>query len=106
MKIAKNKKHSHIGGKQKYKTLRQAYSQLLVESPQFVSLFTRVGVEPQISLCDLTGLQARYVCPRTHLLYHGPEVYTKIRDMSMDTALAHAKIRALGKEFDPFSRRP
>lgn len=104
MKVKKNREKSQLGARLKYKTLRQACSQLTIESPGFVSLFTRISTEPQIGLCDITGMKFHYVCPRTGIQFHSVEVYSKLREMSMDTALVYAKIRALGRQFNPFIR--
>lgn len=91
--------------KAKSKTLKQLYSQLQIESPMFVSLFTRVSVRPQIKLCDLTGLEARYVCPRTGLQYHSIEVYEKIREMPTETAQIFGNVRTLGRNISPFNKK-
>ncbi|KAI5172718.1 INO80 complex subunit C [Nematocida sp. LUAm3] len=82
----------------KSKTLKQLYGKIIVEAPRFVSIFTRVSVWPQIQLCDLTGLRAKYVCPRTNLRYHSAEVYERIRNMPTDTAHILGGIRALGHD--------
>ncbi|KAI5180306.1 INO80 complex subunit C [Nematocida sp. AWRm80] len=81
----------------KNKTLKQVYHRLSIESPIFVSLFNKVSVQPQIQLCDITGLKAHYICPRTTVQYHSLEVYERIRELSIEGALAVSGIRALGK---------
>ncbi|KAI5189338.1 INO80 complex subunit C [Nematocida sp. AWRm77] len=92
-------------GRVKNKTLKQMYARLSIESPFFVSLFTRVSVMPQIQLCDITGLKAHYVCPRTGLHYHSMEVYERIRELSIDTAQSIGKVRSLGKDMSPFGKK-
>lgn len=91
--------------KGKNKTLKQMYAKLAVESPFFVSLFTRVSVRPQLQLCDITGLKAYYVCPRTGLQYHSAEVYERIRELPIDSAQYIGRVRTLGKDLSPFGRR-
>lgn len=92
-------------GKWKNKTLKQLYGRLVVESPLFISLFTRISTKPQIQLCDITGLQAHYLCPRTGLQYHSAEVYERIREMTTDTAQLIGKVRTLGKDSTSFLKR-
>ncbi|KAI5187385.1 INO80 complex subunit C [Nematocida homosporus] len=93
-----------VSARPKSKTLKQVYNRLLVESPLFVSLFTRVSNRPTPELCDLTGLAAHYRCPRTGLQYHSAEVYERIREMSTDTAQRIGKLRHLGKEANIFGK--
>lgn len=103
--ITKLRKRQADRTKNKWKTLKQAHSQLLLESPAFVALFTRISIEPQLKLCDITGMKGRYVCPRTRVQFHNADVYTKLREMSMDAALTYAGIRTIGRAFNPFARK-
>ncbi|OAG29531.1 INO8 complex subunit C [Nematocida displodere] len=91
--------------KSKNKTLKQSYNKLLVESPLFISMFTRVSTRPTLKLCDLVGLEAHYLCPRTGLQYHSVEVYERIREMSTDTAHMVGRIRTLGVDSNSFGRK-
>lgn len=91
--------------KSKSKTLKQAYTKLTVESPLFVSLYTKIARHPQLKLCDITGLEAHYICPRTGNQYHSMEVYERIRSMTTDMAHKVGAIRTLGKDTGPFGKR-
>jgi len=89
----------------KSKTLKQLYGRLTLESPMFVSLFTRVSTKPTIQLCDFTGLKAKYICPKTGLQYHSAEVYERLREMPIDVAQMVGKFRTLGKEVSIFCKK-
>lgn len=89
----------------KNKTLKQLQSKISAEYPLYASLFTRISVKPQIQLCDITGLPAKYVCPRTGLQYNSKKVYARIREMPTDSAHTLGSIRQLGKDLSILNKK-
>ncbi|KAI5192816.1 INO80 complex subunit C [Nematocida minor] len=89
----------------KNKTLKQLQTRIAAEYPSYASLFTRVSVEPQLQLCDITGLPAKYVCPRTGLQYSSSKVYSKIREIPTEHAQILGSIRQLGKELSALTKK-
>lgn len=89
----------------KNKTLKQLSSRIAVEYPMYYSLFSRISIKPQIKLCDITGLPAKYICPRTGLQYCNSKIYSRIREMPTDTAQIIGGIRQIGKELAKQNRK-
>lgn len=89
----------------KNRTLKQLQGRIASESPLYASLFTKVSVQPQLQLCDITGLPAKYICPRTGLQYNSSKVYAKIREMPTESAQILGSIRQIGKELSTLTKK-
>ncbi|KAI5161568.1 INO80 complex subunit C [Nematocida ausubeli] len=89
----------------KNKTLKQLQARIASESPLYTALFNRVSVKPQLQLCDITGLPAKYVCPKTGLQYNSCKVYKKIREMPTEAAQTLGSVRQLGKELSTLTKK-
>ncbi|EIJ89550.1 INO80 complex subunit C [Nematocida parisii] len=89
----------------KNKTLKQLHARISSESPLYIALFNRVSVKPQLQLCDITGLHAKYVCPKTGLQYSSCQVYERLREMPTENAQILGSIRQMGKELSTLTKK-
>ncbi|CEQ39693.1 SPOSA6832_01247, partial [Sporobolomyces salmonicolor] len=51
---------------------------------------------PQKKYCDVTGLEAKYVDPKSTLRYHNPEVYEVIKSFQPAVIQAYLAVRGQG----------
>jgi INO80 complex subunit C len=83
----KNPKYSSlIGSKKKWKNLKNIQSSIEadptpVDQPNFLNIEAAPSLLPKRKYCDLTGLQARYTCPKTGLRYYSAEIYAHLRHL-------------------------
>ncbi|BGP24674.1 nucleus protein [Rhodotorula toruloides] len=67
-----------------------------VEVVSFVSIEAPPSLMPQKRYCDITGLEAKYVDPRTLLRYHSPSIFELIRSPSFQPAVVQAYLALRG----------
>ncbi|CDR41038.1 RHTO0S05e11056g2_1 [Rhodotorula toruloides] len=61
-----------------------------------VSIEATPSLMPQKRYCDITGLEAKYVDPRTLLRYHSPSIFELIRSPSFQPAVVQAYLALRG----------
>ncbi|KAH9386984.1 INO80 complex subunit C [Nematocida major] len=89
----------------KSKTLKQLQARIAAESPLYTALFNKVSIQPQLQLCDITGLPAKYVCPRTGLRYSSCKVYARLREVTTEVAQSMGSLRQVGKELSMLTKK-
>ncbi|XP_068642396.1 protein EIN6 ENHANCER [Aristolochia californica] len=55
------------------------YQNYPVNEPTYVNIETPPSMYPSKKFCDMTGFEAQYVDPRTHLRYASVDVFKRIR---------------------------
>ncbi|KCZ76757.1 hypothetical protein H311_02238, partial [Anncaliia algerae PRA109] len=99
----KNLKKSNIN--QKFKTLKQLQKTFETEEVKYMALFTNRSLRPAKKLCDITGLPAKYTCPRTGLFYYDTACYNLICESKIDNIDRIKSLKCFGLSLNPFKKR-
>ncbi|KAM0678193.1 hypothetical protein BDAP_001207 [Binucleata daphniae] len=100
----KNEKNTKINQNIKYKGLKYNYKQLMKENSEYVENANKISVRPNKKICDITGLVANYICPRTGLYYYDLSVYEYIRDLKIETAQNYIALRNFARNLYSFQK--
>ncbi|KIJ56459.1 hypothetical protein M422DRAFT_199151 [Sphaerobolus stellatus SS14] len=65
------------------------------DMPTYTSIEAPPSVMPQKHYCDITGLEAPYTDPATHLRYHDKSIYELIKTLSPDQEKAYLVARGV-----------
>jgi len=63
--------------------------------PSYISIEAPPSILPQPHYCDITGLEAPYTDPVTHLRYHDKSIYELIRSLNPGTERQYLSIRGV-----------
>lgn len=100
----KNEKNSRINKNFKYKGIKYHHKQLQQDKSLYLENANKLSIRCAKRLCDITGLPAKYKCPRTGLYYHDLLVYDFIRNMKMETVKNYINLRFFGKNIYSFQK--
>ncbi|GAA5961435.1 hypothetical protein JCM21900_004008 [Sporobolomyces salmonicolor] len=72
--------------------LQEAFGEVV----SYASVEAPPSLMPQKKYCDVTGLEAKYVDPKSTLRYHNPEVYEVIKSFQPAVIQAYLAVRGQG----------
>ncbi|RVD91280.1 hypothetical protein TUBRATIS_22720 [Tubulinosema ratisbonensis] len=99
----KNLQKSHKNNK--FKTLKQLQKTMETEELKYMSIFTNKSARPPKKLCDITGLPAKYTCPRTGLYFFDTACYDLICESRMENNDKIKSLRFFGADLNPFKKK-
>jgi len=84
--VAKPFKNPHYKTPKKFKNLKQIIAAekaqaIPLDIPTYTNIEAPPSLHPQKKYCDITGLEGKYVDPKTRLRYHSSEIYREIKQM-------------------------
>lgn len=89
----------------KFRTFKQLHKVIISEEPKYLFTYNAVSVRRRKRLCDLTGLPAKYTCPRTGLYFYDLSVYEEISKMRHEVVDKIKHLRDYGKELNVFRNK-
>mmetsp|Transcript_9713 Transcript_9713/g.18524 ORF Transcript_9713/g.18524 Transcript_9713/m.18524 type:complete len:141 (-) Transcript_9713:112-534(-) len=69
------------------------YKQLPMNVPTYANIQNGLSLAPPKKYCDITGLPAKYTCPRTKLFYRSAKQFQQIQDLPKHTVEAYLGLR-------------
>lgn len=101
----KNHSKSTINKQIKFKTLKQMLKSMETMEPKYYACYNTISTRPKKKICDITGLPAKYTCPRTNLNFYDLSVYEEICDMRHETIDKIRYMKNYGQELNVFKRK-
>ncbi|GAA5915086.1 hypothetical protein JCM5296_000263 [Sporobolomyces johnsonii] len=88
----KGKKREREREREREERLQEAFGEVV----SYASVEAPPSLMPQKKYCDVTGLEAKYVDPKSTLRYHNPEVYEVIKSFQPAVIQAYLAVRGQG----------
>ncbi|GAA5988243.1 hypothetical protein JCM11641_002098 [Rhodosporidiobolus odoratus] len=74
----------------------EVVQQVMQDVVSYASVEAPPSLLPQKRYCDVTGLEARYVDPKSTLRYHNPEIYEILKTFQPAVIQAYLAVRGMG----------